>query len=229
ANFAERHQPGFDNCQIDSLRKPDGLPKTRFGRTPLRWRAAAASGGRLLEPRLDDNRPTCLDTRCTRAQTIGTLVATSYFQLGFISGLRLVGPFEELDRVTGHDGRNPMLVNELGMSISSQQHAEVIEPSHDALQFDTVHQKNCERYFTFADVIEKCVLQVLRTIGGHGRFSIFCSRLARETLFAQVLPHALRTCAALPPRKAVRGPGSATIRWQLHFWRKQKLVCAPLT
>jgi hypothetical protein len=30
----------------------------------------------------------------------------------------------------------------------------------------------------------------LRTIGCHGRFSIFCSRLLRETFFAQVLPHA---------------------------------------
>jgi hypothetical protein len=58
------------------------------------------------------------------------------------------------------------------------------------LQFDTVHQKNGERYFTFANVIEKRVLQVLRTIGCHGRFSIFCSRLARETFFAQVHPHA---------------------------------------
>src|SRR5262245_7275933 len=211
SNFAERHQSGFDDCQIDSARKPDGFLKTRFRRTGVRGQAAAASGRRLLEPRLDDNRPTGLDTRCGRAQTIGTLVATAYFQLGFISGRRLVGPFEALDRMTRHDGRNRMLVYELGMSISSQQHAEVIEPGHDALQLDTVHQKNCERYFTFADVIEKCVLQVLRTIGGHGRFSIFCSRLARETFFAQVLPHALRTCAALPLAKRSGAPGVALL------------------
>jgi hypothetical protein len=50
-------------------------------------------------------------------------------------------------------------------------------------------------------VIEKCVLQILRTIGCHGRLSIFCSRLARETFFAQVLSRALRTCAALPLAK----------------------------
>ena len=32
-----------------------------------------------------------------------------------------------------------------------------------------------------ADVIEKCVLQILRAIGCHGRAPFFCSRLARET------------------------------------------------
>jgi hypothetical protein len=57
-------------------------------------------------------------------------------------------------------------------------------------------------------VIEESVLQVLRTIGCHGRFSIFCSRLARETFFAQVLPHALFAWAALPLAVAVRGPGA---------------------
>ena len=34
----------------------------------------------------------------------------------------LVSPFEELDGMTRHDGRNRMPVDELGMSIPSQQH-----------------------------------------------------------------------------------------------------------
>src|SRR5262245_27171473 len=38
-------------------------------------------------------------------------------------------------------------------------------------------------------------------------FFHFCSRLARETFFAQVLPHALRTCAALPLAKRSGAPG----------------------
>jgi hypothetical protein len=46
-----------------------------------------------------------------------------------------------------------MLVDELGMSIPSQQHAEIVEPSHHTLQFDAIHQKNGERDFAFADVI----------------------------------------------------------------------------
>jgi len=85
--------------------------------------------------------------------------------------------------------------------VPSQQHAEIIEPGHHALQFDAVHQKDGERYFAFADVIEESILQILRTIGGHGRFSIFCSRLARETFFAQVLPHAFDRMRRFAPRK----------------------------
>jgi hypothetical protein len=61
----------------------------------------------------------------------------------------------------------------LGMSVPSQQHAEIIEPCHHALQFNSVHQEDGERYFAFPDVVEKGVLQVLRTIGCHCRFPFF--------------------------------------------------------
>jgi hypothetical protein len=44
------------------------------------------------------------------------------------------------------------------MSIPPQQNAEIIEPSHHALQFNTVYQENGERDFCFTDVVEKCVL-----------------------------------------------------------------------
>jgi len=136
-------------------------------------RAHSALGGRFLKPRLNNNRPAGLDTRRCRAQQISALIATAYFQSGLVSCRRLVSPFEELDGVTRHDGRNCVLVDELGMSIPSQQHAEIVEPSHNALQFDTIHQKYGEWDFAFADVIEEGVLQILRTIGCHCRFPIF--------------------------------------------------------
>ena len=44
------------------------------------------------------------------------------------------------------------------MPVATQQHAEIIEPSDDALELHTVHQKNRERNFGFADVIEEGVL-----------------------------------------------------------------------
>src|SRR5262249_44593263 len=108
-----------------------------------------------------------------RGWGMGGLSRGAYFQSDFISGRWLVGSFKELDRVPRHDGRDRMLVDELGMSIPPQQHAEVIKPGHNALQFDSVHQENGEWYFAFADVIEKGVLQILRTIGCHCRSSIF--------------------------------------------------------
>jgi hypothetical protein len=77
------------------------------------------------------------------------------------------------------------------MSVPPQQHAEIIEPGHHALQFDPVDQEYGERDFVFANMIEECVLQVLRTIGCHGRVPFFCSRLARETvLVLMVSTHA---------------------------------------
>ena len=77
--------------------------------------------------------------------------------------------------MTRHDGRDGVLVDELRMAVATQQHAEIIEPGHHALQFDAVHQKDGERNFGFADVIEEGVLQVLCAIGCHGRCSVLCT------------------------------------------------------
>jgi hypothetical protein len=63
------------------------------------------------------------------------------------------------------------------MSVATQQHAEIIEPGHDALQFNAVHQEDRERRFTFANVIEKSVLEILGSIRGHCRRSFFWSTL----------------------------------------------------
>ena len=57
-----------------------------------------------------------------------------------------------------HDGRNRVLVDELRMAVPPQQHAEIIEPRNNALQLDPVHQKDRERNFRFADVVEESVL-----------------------------------------------------------------------
>src|SRR5215467_1656557 len=173
ADFAECNQPRFDHGQIDGPRQADGLLNARLRRSLTGRRAYRALDGWPLEPRLNNNRPAGLDTRRCRAQQISALIATAYFQSGLVSRRWLVSPFEELDGVTRHDGRNCVLVDELGMPIPSQQHAEIVEPGHNALQLDAVHQKDGEWDFAFADVIEEGVLQILRTIGCHCRFPVF--------------------------------------------------------
>ena len=70
--------------------------------------------------------------------------------------------------MTRHDGGNSVFVDELGMAIAAQQHAEIIEPRDDALEFHAIHQENGEWDFVFADVIEKSVLKVLCAVGCHG-------------------------------------------------------------
>ncbi len=74
---------------------------------------------------------------------------------------RLFGPFEQLDRMTRHDRRDRVLVDELRMPVAAQQHAEIVEPGHDALQLHAVDQEDGERSFALADVIEEGVLQIL--------------------------------------------------------------------
>ena len=51
-----------------------------------------------------------------------------------------------------------MLVHELGVTVPPQQHAEIIEPGHDALKLHTVNEEDRERRLVLADVIEEGVL-----------------------------------------------------------------------
>src|SRR5437763_129148 len=52
----------------------------------------------------------------------------------------------------------PTKVDELGMPVASQQHAEIIEPGNDALQLHPIHQEDRERGLVLSDVVEEGVL-----------------------------------------------------------------------
>src|ERR1700675_3952831 len=105
---------------------------------------------------LDEERAT--DCRARGTQPISAFVATARLQSVLIPGWRFLGALEKLYRMTWHDGRNGVLVDQLRMPIATQQHAEIIEPSDHALQLDAVHQEDGERNFGFADVVEEGVL-----------------------------------------------------------------------
>ena len=72
-----------------------------------------------------------------------------------------------MHRLAGHDGRDRMLIDELRMTIAAQQHAEVVEPGHDALQFHAVDQKDRQRRLVLAYVVQE---RVLKTLGSFGHF-----------------------------------------------------------
>lgn len=65
---------------------------------------------------------------------------------GNARSVRLPGPFrfrfEKLYRIGWHYSRYCMLIDELGMTIPAQQHAEIIEPGYDALELDPIDQEN---------------------------------------------------------------------------------------
>jgi hypothetical protein len=100
-----------------------------------------------------------------------------------------------------------MFIYELPVTVPAQQHAKIVEPGYDALQLDTVHQKNCERRFIFSNVIEKRILKILRPVRRHGDFPSWFGR----AIYWAALP------GTLPGRLS---SGAATIRGALLETRK---------
>src|SRR5690606_574440 len=72
-----------------------------------------------------------------------------------------------MDGSARHDGRYRMLINQLRVTVTAQKHTKVVEPGHDALQFDAVDEEDCKGSFALSDVIEKGVLKVLSAVCGH--------------------------------------------------------------
>src|SRR5215472_17651299 len=65
----------------------------------------------------------------------------------------LFAGLEELHRLRRHHGRDRVFVDQLRMGVAPQQHAEIIEPSDDALQFDAIDEEHRDGSFVLADVI----------------------------------------------------------------------------
>jgi hypothetical protein len=69
------------------------------------------------------------------------------------------------------------------MPVATQQHAEIIEPRDDALEFHAIHQENGEWNFVFADVVEKGVLKILCAVGCHGRCPVLYAASLCPTVY----------------------------------------------
>jgi hypothetical protein len=69
------------------------------------------------------------------------------------------------------------------MAIATQQNTEIVEPTDDTLQLHTIDQKDGERRFVFANVVEKCVLQILGFFGRH----VFYPLIIVERLLCAVI------------------------------------------
>ncbi|MBB4569628.1 hypothetical protein GGE67_005112 [Rhizobium leucaenae] len=52
--------------------------------------------------------------------------------------------FEHLHRLTRHDRRDRMLIDKLGMAVSTQQDAEIVEGRNNARELYAIDQKDCE-------------------------------------------------------------------------------------
>ncbi len=117
--------------------------------------------------------------------------------------------FLKLDRPHRHHGRDRVLVDELGLAVAAQQHAEIVEPGDIALKLDAIDQEDRDRGFALADGIEKRVLKILLFFT-HGQFSHWLCPLPGGRVSIAEINSAgeekLRFRGFRAPRRGGRGP-----------------------
>ena len=74
----------------------------------------------------------------------------------------LAGKLVRIDRLTGHDRADGVLVDQLRLAIAPEQDREIIEPGYDALQLHALHQEYGDGCLLPAKKVQKSVLQIWR-------------------------------------------------------------------
>ena len=80
---------------------------------------------------------------------------------------RIRSLIEQLNRLDRHHRRNRMLVDKLRMIVALEKDTEIIEPGDDSLKLDAVHEKDRDRHFSLAHMIEEDVLETVRSLASH--------------------------------------------------------------
>jgi len=80
---------------------------------------------------------------------------------------------EKVNWLRRHDCGDCMLVDKLHMGITTQQYAEIVEPTDHALMLDTIYEENRDGDLVLPDMIQEYILYILRTFACHLRRSFF--------------------------------------------------------
>src|ERR1700723_3411879 len=83
-----------------------------------------------------------------------------------------VDRLEHGDWACRHNRGDCVLIDQLRMSVAPEQNTEIIEPSHETLQFHPVNEKNRDRRLGLPYVIQERILEVLRLLGCHSCFRL---------------------------------------------------------
>jgi hypothetical protein len=137
---------GLDDREIDGPREPDRFGKPGFCASLGLGRSA--HGGVYDDAELGRRLASRFGHRCI-------------LRRGSAGGGTLLIRLEQLYLHRRHHRRDRVFVDQLGVSIPSEQYRELIEPSNDPLEFDTVDEKDRHRCLVLPDVIEKHVLHIL--------------------------------------------------------------------
>ena len=148
-DFTDPHDLGEDHVHVDGARQALELLKPHLDRV---------TADRPANVGHDQAHPRRSDTMVNGFGAAGAALV----ELGFVRHARSlvvdVLGVKELDRRSGHDRRDRMLVDELRLRITAQRQAEIVKPSNHALQLDPIDQKYGHRDFLLANMIEKSVL-----------------------------------------------------------------------
>ena len=95
------------------------------------------------------------------------------------------------NRLSGQDGRDGVLVDELRLPVSPEQNGIAVEPCHMTLKPDATDQKDRDRNPVLAQVLQHGVLERVRAFYGHLSvfLEVFTPRPATATFSAHRPPH----------------------------------------
>jgi len=171
ANGGKRNAARVCDRKIDRAREADRLLDLRLDAARRDFALNGFAGRFAIEKRHDDNRPRKRAGKRWRLRPAPLAGAPiERLQSDFVHCSGDILGLEQLHGMAWHDRRDRVLVDELGMPVTPQQYAEIVERGHDALQLHAVHEKNRERDLGLANMIEKGVLQILGTFRRHCRF-----------------------------------------------------------
>src|SRR5262245_57029724 len=119
-DVGERHDAGRCDAEVDGACEAHRLLESRLRGAERSHRARIRPArGAAAQMRLDHDRAARFRA-CARAQAIAAAIEPTWFQSGLFPGRQLLGPFEQLDRMTRHDRGDGVLVDQLRVPISSQ-------------------------------------------------------------------------------------------------------------
>src|SRR5262249_60161002 len=111
---------GRHDVEVDRSREPNRFVGFRVGRAQ-RGFGARVCGRRQAGAQVRFEYERAASFRALpRAQSVAVAIEPTRFQSNLFRDRRFLGTFEQLDRMTRHDGRDGVLVDELGMPVASQ-------------------------------------------------------------------------------------------------------------
>ena len=153
ARRRHRHEQRVDDIEVDRLGEARPPPARRScgecsgarARRGARRRSAALAARRAASSTgtsTSARAPLPRGARSVAAPCVSVLVMSDAFV--DMAAVLLASAGSASMRWTGcagHDGRDRMLVHELRVTVAAQQHTEIVEPGHDALQLHAVDRE----------------------------------------------------------------------------------------